>query len=136
MSNILKIVIAAFALTSCAIIFLYESHCLPEGIFADKKQSEFIVLTCMEILTICTIPLALRLFKFKSVKRSLDVNGIQAVQKWGIIRIVLLTMPMTLNILLFYLFGNVAFGYMAIILFLSLFFIYPTKNRCQSEIEK
>ena len=31
---------------------------------------------------------------------------------------------------------NVAFGYMGIILFLSLFFIYPSKARCQQELKE
>ncbi len=42
-------------------------------------------------------------------------------------------MPMLVNAVLYYVFMNVAFGYMAIILFLSTLFIFPTQERCEQE---
>lgn len=133
--SILTIEIAAFVVAALIVVGLFESNTLLEGSLADSKTNEFFVVTAMELLTLCTVPLALRLFKFKSVERSLKENGQQALLKWGTIRIMLIVVPMLLNVILFYLFGNVAFGYMAIILFLCLFFIYPTKSRCEAETE-
>lgn len=133
--SILTIEIAAFVVAALIVVGLFESNTLLEGSLADSKTNEFLVVTAMELLTLCTVPLALRLFKFKSVERSLKENGQQALLKWGTIRIMLIVVPMLLNVILFYLFGNVAFGYMAIILFLCLFFIYPTKSRCEAETE-
>jgi hypothetical protein len=49
-------------------------------------------------------------------------------------RLLMLCVPMVLNTVLYYMFMNVAFGYMGIILFLCLFFIVPTRERCMSEI--
>lgn len=133
--SILTIEIATFVVAALIVVVLFESNTLLEGSLADSKTHEFLVVTAMELLTLCTVPLALRLFKFKSVERSLKENGQQALLKWGTIRIMLIVVPMLLNVILFYLFGNVAFGYMAIILFLCLFFIYPTKSRCEAETE-
>lgn len=133
--SILTIEIAAFVVAALIVVVLFESNTLLEGSLADSKTHEFLVVTAMELLTLCTVPLALRLFKFKSVERSLKENGQQTLLKWGTIRIMLTVVPMLLNVILFYLFGNVAFGYMAIILFLCLFFIYPTKSRCEAETE-
>lgn len=133
--SILTIEIAAFVVAALIVVVLFESNTLLEGSLADSKTHEFLVVTGMELLTLCTVPLALRLFKFKSAERSLKENGQQALLKWGTIRIMLIVVPMLLNVILFYLFGNVAFGYMAIILFLCLFFIYPTKSRCEAETE-
>lgn len=133
--SILTIEIAAFVVAALIVVGLFESNTLLEGSLADSKTHEFLVVTAMELLTLCTVPLALRLFKFKSVERSLKENGQQTLLKWGTIRIMLIVVPMLLNVILFYLFGNVAFGYMAIILFLCLFFIYPTKSRCEAETE-
>ena len=133
--TILILEIAAFVITALVLVFLFESNILLEGTFTNSKTNEFIVVTCMEMITLCTIPLALRLFKFKRINQSLKEGGTQALLKWGSIRIMLLVVPMLLNVIFFYLFGNVAFGYMAIIIFLCLFFIYPTKNRCETEIE-
>ena len=133
--SILTIEIVAFVVAALIVVVLFESNTLLEGSLADSKTNEFLVVTTMELLTLCAVRLALRLFKFKSVERSLKENGQQALLKWGTIRIMLIVVPMLLNVILFYLFGNVAFGYMAIILFLCLFFIYPTKSRCEAETE-
>ena len=41
---------------------------------------------------------------------------------------------MVANTFLYYIYMNVAFGYMAIILLLSLYFVLPTMARCEVEI--
>ena len=45
----------------------------------------------------------------------------------------MILLPMLANVVFYYLFMNVAFGYMGIILFLSACFILPTKARCEDE---
>ena len=46
----------------------------------------------------------------------------------------MLCLPMVLNVFFYYAFGDVAgFYYLAIILALSLFFVFPTKKRCEHE---
>jgi hypothetical protein len=42
---------------------------------------------------------------------------------------------MMVNTWLYYMFMNVAFGYMAIILLLSLMFVYPSKVRCEQDVK-
>ena len=46
----------------------------------------------------------------------------------------MLTVPMVVNTLLYYLFMNVAFGYLAIILALCIFFVFPSMSRCEAEV--
>ncbi|MBR3445170.1 MAG: hypothetical protein IKH14_04790, partial [Prevotella sp.] len=69
--SILTIEIAAFVVAALIVVGLFESNTLLEGSLADSKTHEFLVVTTMELLTLCAVPLALRLFKFKSVERSL-----------------------------------------------------------------
>ena len=118
----------------CALLLVVagETGLLPTGTLSDQKSAEFVVLSVMELLTICIIPLALRLFKFNAVKRRLTTAAVT----WSLIRMAMLQVPMIANVLLYYLFMNPAFGYMAIILFLCMFFIVPTQSRCESEITK
>ena len=52
---------------------------------------------------------------------------------YSLVRLEMLLMPMLVNAVLYYVFMNVAFGYMAIILFLSTLFIFPTQERCEQE---
>ena len=43
---------------------------------------------------------------------------------------------MVVNTLLYYIYMNTTFGYMAIIMALCLPFVFPTKGRCLAEIEE
>ena len=116
------------------VVVLYEKEILLWGVHAGDKNAEFVVLTLMELLVICTIPLTLRLFNFRKIREQLNKHRESALLKWGSLRIMLLAIPMLLNVILYYLFANVAFGYMAIILVICMAFIIPTASRCQSEI--
>ena len=87
----------------------------------------------MELITICLIPISLRLFKFHVVKRAFQSSAEAALRKWGSVRLLMLTLPMLVNCWLYYQFMNVAFGYMGIIGLLSLCFVYPSKARCNQE---
>ena len=51
----------------------------------------------------------------------------------AILRLVLLGLPLLLNTFAYYAFMGVPFGYMAIILFLCLLFVMPTRNRYERE---
>lgn len=115
------------------IVALFENDLLPCGIMiSDDKSVEFVVATIMELLTICVIPVALKLFRFKRISKLL--TSAEALSKWGTIRLLMLCVPMIVNTVFYYMFMNVAFGYMGIIIFLCLFFVVPTKERCRSEI--
>ncbi len=117
-----------------AMVLLYETETLIPGRFAGCGNEGFIVLSLMELATICLIPLALRLFKFKAVSRRLGVNGANALLEWGSLRMAMLCLPLVANTLLYYLFMDVAFGYMAFICIVCLTFIYPSTARCANEV--
>lgn len=99
-------------------------------------SSDFIFTSTMEIVTICSIPLVLRLFKFGSIREVIRKDNGQfhsAYLAFSLVRIYVLLVEMLVNAVLYYLFMNVAFGYMAIILFLASFFVFPTQERCEQE---
>ena len=132
-----KILMTTFvASLVCALLLVVvgEIGVLPTGAMAERKSAEFVVLSVMELLTICTIPLALRLFKFNTVKRRLTEP--KGLCRWALVRMLMLACLMIANVLLYYLFMNPAFGYMGIIVFLCMFFIVPTQSRCENEITK
>ena len=108
---------------------------LPVAEKPGNSELEFVVLTVMELLTLAMIPLALKLFKFKKVKQEFAEKGALALVKWGLIRLNMLLLPMFLNALFYYLFVNNSFGLMAIILCVCLVFVYPSKKRCEAELE-
>jgi hypothetical protein len=91
-------------------------------------------MSVMELVTIICIPVSLRLFKFTKVRKELAFSGKRALVKWGKIRLVILGSLFAMNILLYYLFMQSSFGYLAIIVFISMFFVYPGKTKCEEEL--
>lgn len=120
---------------SAIIIILGELDIIPNGILANDKQVEFVIMSMMEILTIIAIPVALKLFKFKAIANKLASDTLHHLERWGIVRLCLLNVPMVINLVCYYLFVGAGFGYLAIILFLSLFFVYPSLSRCYNETD-
>lgn len=120
---------------SAIIIILGELDIIPNGILANDKQVEFVIMSMMEILTIIAIPVALKLFKFKAIANKLSSDTLLHFERWGIVRLCLLNVPMVINLVCYYLFVGAGFGYLAIILFLSLFFVYPSLSRCYNETD-
>lgn len=121
---------------SAIIIVSGELDIIPNGILANDKQVEFVIMSMMEILTIIAIPVALKLFKFKAIiANKLASDTLLHFERWGIVRLCLLNVPMVINLVCYYLFVGAGFGYLSIILFLSLFFVYPSLSRCYNETD-
>lgn len=115
-------------------VVLYETQIILEGGLAGDVQGEFLTATVMELLTICSIPLALRLFKFRKVRSIIEKEKEDGLFRMALIRMALICLPMLVNTLLYYLYMAPAFGYMAMVGFISMAFITPTVKRCDSEL--
>ena len=124
------ILLAAIAL---AIVALYELDVLESGVLADSKQTEFVALTVMELTSLAAAFIGLRLFKFRMIHNELVTNEEPAMLKWGLLRLLILEVPMVVNTYLYYIYMNTTFGYLAIILLLCLPFVMPTESRCLAE---
>lgn len=114
-------------------IVLYENDFILSGGLQGDTMTEYRLAIAMELITICFIPVSLRLFRFKSIKCALEKEKANALIRWGSVRILMLALPMVVNCGLYYQFMNVAFGYLGIIGLLSMIFIYPSKMRCVEE---
>lgn len=132
--HILLAILWTSVLLTVLMVVVYESHWLLEGGWADRPAWQFGWQILMELVTIAAIPLALFLFRIKCVRKRLVEGRGNALFKWGCIRLLMLCVPIVLNAILYYQFMAVAFGYMAIILLLSLFFVYPSKARWEQEL--
>lgn len=138
LKRIQRLLLAQFCaplLIALCVIILFETDVLLPGLCTGQATQEFVWLSVMELVTICMIPLSLRLFKWNYIQLRLQqpMRAIKTLQVWGSCRLAMLTIPLLLNVLLYYLFVKAAFAYMAIIVFLCLFFIIPTMERCLQE---
>jgi hypothetical protein len=119
-----------------AIVALYELGVLESGVLADSKQTEFVAMTVMELISLAAAFLGLRLFKFRMVHNELVCLKEPAMLKWGMLRLLILEVPMVVNTYLYYMYMNPTFGYLAIILLLTLPFVMPTVSRCLDETDE
>ena len=135
-SNRLK----ALVFTPIALCALFAAGCETDiiesglGITDNGGTGEVIALAIMETITLCVIPLALRLFKFGFVAKKVKGSRLNFM-RFATVRILLLTLPLMANTALYYFYIVPAFGYMAIMLLLAMPFIYPSESRCKNEME-
>ena len=120
--------IAQIAL-ALVVVVLFELDVLPVGVMADDKQSDFIFTALMEIVSLGAAFLGLRLFKFKAIHDDLVKRQEKAMWKWGMARLIILEAPMVIDTLLYYIYMNTTYGYLAIIMLLTLPFVFPSENR-------
>lgn len=130
--NLTLIYILLTALT-LAVIVVFETDMLESGLLVGENQSEFIFTFVMELVSLGAAFLGLRLFKFKAVHDDLIAHKERAMMKWGTFRLLILQVPMLADTLLYYMYMNTTFGYLAIMLLLCLPFVFPSLNRCLAE---
>lgn len=132
-SKQLTFVYVLLVVIALAIVVLYELGVWESGALADSKQTEFVALTGMELTTLAAAFLGLRLFRFRMIRAQLVTEKEPAMLKWGMLRLLVLEVPMVVNTYLYYMYMNPTFGYMAIIMLLCLPFVYPSMSRCMAE---
>lgn len=118
-----------------AIVALFETNIVLSGDLSDNTLLDYYCTLAMELLTIAAIPFALRLFRFASIKRRL-VERPESLLRFASLRMMLIAIPMLINGFLYYMFMSTTFGYMGIICLLCMSFVYPSANRCKSEISR
>lgn len=116
------------------IVLLFEADILLPGFIASDQTMQYVLLMLMELLTIACIPLSLKLFSLKSVKKRLVAGRNSSLMLLGTFRLAMLGAPVVVNALLYYLSLSAAFGYLAILGALCLAFVYPSESRCLNEI--
>ena len=132
-SKQLMFIYVLLAAVALAIVALYELDVLESGVLTESKQTEFVAMTVMELTSLAAAFLGLRLFKFRMIHAELVTKKEPAMLKWGMLRLLILEVPMVVNTYLYYIYMNATFGYLAIILLLTLPFVMPTESRCIDE---
>ena len=135
--NILLVLFCAILALNTLIYILGEFVQADMAFLGDtSRQTRFIVSTLMILLTMCLLPLSLRLFKFKSIQDNLLKQRHKALLKWGTLRLATMGLLLTANTVLYYAFEfESAYGYLALVVLLCMPFVMPTMNRCKAEVE-
>ncbi|MCD8260753.1 MAG: hypothetical protein LUD15_04065 [Bacteroides sp.] len=95
-----------FWVINLALIVIFETGLLPEGVYAGDARMEYILETIGILLVIAMVPLSLKLFS-RVLHRKIDripfAEALQQYQKWSLIRVLLLLTATLYNIVVYYL---------------------------------
>lgn len=112
----------------------FETDTFWAGIPIADPNRLFFLQTLMEILTICLVPVALKMFKLKFISSPIERKmGGKPLAIWGSLRLALLGVPMVVNTYLYYRALSIAFAYLALISLASMVFVYPSDDRIVAE---
>ena len=102
--RILKAEYALMWVLTVLLAALYECDILPQGLFAGDAQMEYIMQVSI-LLTICLIPLSLRLFNLSLTRHIAALplkNALKSYRRWSEIRIALLTVASLASLSAYY----------------------------------
>lgn len=117
---------------------LFEAGVLEEGIYAGDAQMEYIFQSVCILLTICLIPLALRLFNLNLVKRIKELplqEALKSYRIWSDVRMSLLFAPVMLGLTFYYLTLNTTGLFCACMALIASLFCVPSTNRIINELD-
>ena len=123
----IKIIFWAVLALMLAAVILFETNEQLTGFLGMTEADEFKLLSVMEMLTLMSIFLMLRLFKFERIARQIEESPQRALPLWTSVRVAVMLVMIAANGLLYYGTMNTTFGYLAIIMMVSLPFDYPQK---------
>ena len=108
LKRLIRILNAEYALMwvlTVLLAALYECDILPQGLFAGDAQMEYIMQVTSILLTICLIPLSLRLFNLSLTRHIAALplkNALKSYRRWSEIRIALLTVASLASLSAYY----------------------------------
>ena len=123
----IKIIFWAVLALMLAAVILFETNEQLTGFLGMTEADEFKLLSVMEMLTLMSIFLMLRLFKFERIARQIEESPQRALPLWTSVRVAVMLVMIAANGLLYYGTMNTTFGYLAVIMMVSLPFVYPQK---------
>lgn len=136
--RILKAEYALMWVLTVLLAALYECDILPQGLFAGDAQMEYIMQVTSILLTICLIPLSLRLFNL-SLTRYISLlplpEALKSYRRWSEIRIALLLVLALIDLSAYYWTMNTTGLLCAGMTVIASLFCIPSKQRLLNELQ-
>lgn len=136
--RILKAEYALMWVLTVLLAALYECDILPQGLFAGDAQMEYIMQVTSILLTICLIPLSLRLFNL-SLTHYISLlplpEALKSYRRWSEIRIALLLVLALIDLSAYYWTMNTTGLLCAGMTVIASLFCIPSKQRLLNELQ-
>lgn len=123
---------AVLAFAVLAAVLLRVAECPAGCPFLADGRVEYVADMLAVCLTVCLVPLALRLFRFERVRRQLPCR----YARWAWVRLLMLQLVLAVDAVGYGLFGQASYFYLALMTLLATVFVYPSRRRCEAETAK
>lgn len=136
----LRLIFLFWPLVAVLLLVLFETEILMPGIWAGTGMTEtfFFLQTMMMILTLCAIPVALKLLNWPWVRKQIVREGAdssKAYLRWSAVRCGILGVSLLLNLAVYYCALENANALCALILLFSYFFCWPSEVKMKAETD-
>ena len=133
----LKVEYGAFWLLTLLTVALYELDVLPQGILVEDVRTSYMLEVLGILLTVCLIPLSLRLFSLslvRCVQQRTLLDAVSSYRRWNEIRLALLLVPVLVNLSIYYWTLNTTGLFCAAMALVASFFCVPGRKRLENEL--
>lgn len=116
---------------------LYECEILPQGLLSGNAQAEYIMQVASILLTVCLIPLSLRIFSLSLTRyvTSLPLpKALKSYRRWSEVRIALLLTASLINLSAYYWTMDTTGLLCAGMVIIASLFCIPSKERLLNEL--
>lgn len=133
----LKLQYALLWIVPMAVMLLFETGTLPEGMWAGNGSAMYVAETIGILLAIVCIPLSLRLFNLV-LTRKIDTTSlaeaIRLYKRWSAVRLLLLGIAVCANLFIYYMTLNSTGGLAALITLTASLFCLPGEKKVRSDL--
>ena len=127
-----RLMVAFWAVLAFVVLvgaLLRVAECPSACPFLADGRVEYVADMLAVCLTVCLVPLALRLFRFERVRRQLPYR----YGRWAWVRLLTLQLVLAIDAVGYGLFGQASYFYLALMTLLAMVFVYPSRRRCEAE---
>ena len=120
-------------LTAALLAVIFETGMLASSQLAEPDGRAYILEIAGVGLTVVSIPLAMKLMHFETVRRAVKDDEAR-YRTWSCLRLVILFGSLIYNLLMYYLLGfDVTCGYLALMTVVAFFFVWPSRGKMEYE---
>ncbi len=135
---LLRMEFALMWVVNAGLAALYETDILPQGVFVDDVQMEYVMQTVGILLAVCLIPLSLRMFHLSLTRyvRQLSLPAaLVSYRRWNEVRLSMLLAPSLFNMTVYYTTLNVTGLLCTGMVLLASLFCVPGRKRLLEELD-
>ncbi|BEG98812.1 hypothetical protein [Bacteroides sedimenti] len=133
----LRIQYGLYLVIAVLIMVLYQTGVILEGAYAYDDTMRYALETTGIIATMALVPVSLKLFSIKLVKRIQSApleEALKRYMRWSTVRLMLLALATYLNIMIFYMVLSNVGGLCALIGVTASLFCLPGEKRMREEL--